>query len=660
MHPHLLLYAMFILGLTSVTTQAQQPEWTVHKPGLQWDFYPLEEAEDVVRNEAFLYYERDGYLVQEQMQGPPTKYTNHIAVGPDSMLVISSSHGLSQLQDGKWTLLSRQYDLPSKRVYGLEVDAQGTIYIGYDRAGLVRLENGKLSHFTSENSALPHDEVQAILHTEEHGLFVGTQKGISLLKDGQWTHFNAANSVLSPVTENQVVWPPLEITIGPDAKVHTRYWNKIAVYEQGSWQELPNKPEVAEIPHHYNFVSAYNYGHFNEDKTKLYINNKGVWTERDVSLMHKLDRFHDIEFFNPTDFVIISSNDIFYFKGDESVKFSWKDIGLPGNADFTRASLSKENELLLGNRHGLAKFDGQDWEVIMPEHKPLPSYQVFAGMEYMPGEIYLATYQGLVMWKPGELSSKFDYGALQENKSSTIFHRSQARTPEGTIYGINFYESYIIDGDSAKVFESTHPEINKHKCTMYCVAYKPQTAQILIGTSRGLLVREKAKQDQLYTPKSKASAITDIGVTDSGTAYLVSTAALLSFDGKELQTELQDHYYRDICVYGNEVYAGTDKGLMKKQGQEWITLPTYLSEEEAANPHLHKAVHHVLKSSAEKLYLFSLRPKLYISDDEKNYEEIDMTMFSNFSKVFFIEQFSDKKIYIGTNAGLIVYNGEVE
>ncbi|MGH8018973.1 MAG: ligand-binding sensor domain-containing protein [Opitutaceae bacterium] len=64
--------------------------------------------------------------------------------------------------------------------------ADGAIYIGYYRSGLVKLDRGSLTLFSQQNG-LPADDVRSVLVDSDNNVWVGARgRSLAVLHEGQW------------------------------------------------------------------------------------------------------------------------------------------------------------------------------------------------------------------------------------------------------------------------------------------------------------------------------------------------------------------------------------------------------------------------------------------------------------------------------------------
>ena len=81
--------------------------------------------------------------------GLGTDYAMGIAETPDGRVWVATGGGLAELDGDTFRLHSAPRELPSNRLFALEADADGTVWITTDGDGLVRYRDGKSRAITT-------------------------------------------------------------------------------------------------------------------------------------------------------------------------------------------------------------------------------------------------------------------------------------------------------------------------------------------------------------------------------------------------------------------------------------------------------------------------------------------------------------------------------
>jgi diguanylate cyclase (GGDEF)-like protein len=114
-----------------------------------------------------------------------------------SLWVGTDGGGLLRLRDGRFSTLSTKNGLPSDMVQRLFEDLEGSLWIGMQDGGLDRLRDAKFVTFTSREG-LGGDDVWPVFQDHEGNLWFGTSDaGLSRLRDGVFTTFTRRDGLTS-------------------------------------------------------------------------------------------------------------------------------------------------------------------------------------------------------------------------------------------------------------------------------------------------------------------------------------------------------------------------------------------------------------------------------------------------------------------------------
>lgn len=149
-----------------------------------------------------------GGLTQIASEGEnlTTYKADKVALGDNSVNAVAQDtkgkmwfgcyHGVSSLDQGKWTLFNKSNSrLPNDDVYALAAAPDGSLWIGTCN-GLACLKEGKWSVFTTANSALPCNLILSLAVDKQGCLWVGTPNGVARFDGKKWTVYNQQNSPL--------------------------------------------------------------------------------------------------------------------------------------------------------------------------------------------------------------------------------------------------------------------------------------------------------------------------------------------------------------------------------------------------------------------------------------------------------------------------------
>lgn len=100
-----------------------------------------------------------------------------LAWSPSGHLLVSTTRGFLELSGREIVrVLTRENGLPEAPVRAAAVDGAGSLWLGFEGAGLARVRGEKVERFTSA-LGLSNDSIEALLIDSEGSLWIGTQDG---------------------------------------------------------------------------------------------------------------------------------------------------------------------------------------------------------------------------------------------------------------------------------------------------------------------------------------------------------------------------------------------------------------------------------------------------------------------------------------------------
>ena len=110
--------------------------------------------------------------------GLPEKPVTALAQEPDGTLWIGSmGGGLARLQNGKLSVFTTKDGLRSNLIRALQLDARGTLWIRTISGGLARWANGRFASFTTQQGLID-DTILQIIDDDSGNLWLGCNRGI--------------------------------------------------------------------------------------------------------------------------------------------------------------------------------------------------------------------------------------------------------------------------------------------------------------------------------------------------------------------------------------------------------------------------------------------------------------------------------------------------
>ncbi|HWW59910.1 MAG TPA: two-component regulator propeller domain-containing protein, partial [Thermoanaerobaculia bacterium] len=108
--------------------------------------------------------------------GLGAEYAMAITETPDGRIWVATGGGLGEFDGTSFRLHSAPRELPSNRLFAIESDDEGTIWIGTEGDGVVRFRNGKAKAITTA-AGLPTNKILSLVDDKRGNLWFGTVRG---------------------------------------------------------------------------------------------------------------------------------------------------------------------------------------------------------------------------------------------------------------------------------------------------------------------------------------------------------------------------------------------------------------------------------------------------------------------------------------------------
>ena len=103
-------------------------------------------------------------------------YAMAITETPDGRIWVATGAGLVETDGTRYVLHAAPRELPSNRLFGIESDDEGTVWIATEDDGVVRFKNGIASAITMRNG-MPTDKILSLVDDKRGNLWFGTVRG---------------------------------------------------------------------------------------------------------------------------------------------------------------------------------------------------------------------------------------------------------------------------------------------------------------------------------------------------------------------------------------------------------------------------------------------------------------------------------------------------
>jgi signal transduction histidine kinase len=131
--------------------------------------------------------------------GLGTDYVMGLGESPDGRIWAATGGGLGEFDGQRFQLHSAPRDLASNRLFALQVDGDGTVWMTTDGDGLLRYRNGKGAAITTQQG-LATDKILSVVDDQKGNLWFGTVRGafraskreLNAIADGRGTRLTSS------------------------------------------------------------------------------------------------------------------------------------------------------------------------------------------------------------------------------------------------------------------------------------------------------------------------------------------------------------------------------------------------------------------------------------------------------------------------------------
>ena len=559
-----------------------------------------------------------------EVDGLPSNQINDIAIGDDGLVWVATDKGVAQFNGRKWYLFNEArslFQLPSDNITTIVVGNQpGTVWVGTDLG--VAFYNGRFWESFEQTGSQAINEIHDLAVTANDTVWAATNAGLTRLLNGQWELYSSADGLIEEelrtvtAVSDPLIWvtyanpahgitqldfssgapaasaitlPPektfQQITnINPSANGQTvstdnGVWLRA---NNGSWQPLrmpPSLPinEIRGMTQSNETVwiaSEKQIGRFRNGMWQFFDSDDGLPHAQLFAMSTDVNNTVWASFNNIRDGVA-------YF--DESSK-QWQQVGCgltgPPSARVRAAVADADGNLWFATIRGLAKFDGQRWNII-DEADGLPSQSIQTLTRDIAGNLWVGTDLGLLTLVGGQWQSVNQH----DIRELTI-------GPDGLVWMITDEEILRWDGST----ETAVPT--------------PPAGQIFdllatengfwIATADGIFLYRDNQYVAQYTMEDGlgANRVTSLMLAADGTLWAGNSTELIEdshptygsytyqsnylsrFDGQTWQSLLltppqgiHHSIVTDLAVAENgDLWAATLNGISRWQDGQWQTF----------------------------------------------------------------------------------------
>ncbi|PKV66766.1 two-component regulator propeller domain-containing protein [Pontibacter ramchanderi] len=460
----------------------------------------------------------DGFYGYDLQAGLPPGGVYSIAEDSQGTIWVATGSGIYSLTKNKFV---RHPILPPTHFNDILFTATNELWAASDSQGVYRVNAKGLIHYTTANSALPHDAVNVLNQSPDGTIWIGTANGAATFKLNNLEEFDLPAGIQNPnirdfTTDNYGhQWLSVHLNgilkfDGKEFQHLTRYSglrtdkvNCITTDREGNIWIGTTGHGLMQYRNPW-FVHYFDMGQVKEPVvTALAQDTKGrVWLGTDdgyaafmesgilnwleTDIWPKGTTLHSMWVANEKDVWVCTSNGL-YRLGPANISHYGTAQGLPA-AEVYQALPMGNGDLLLATAAGLAVLPPNRLQ-INPLQKPQLTGKVYALHRDSNGRIWVGAEKGVFNYEAGSVQSSAGLGDTGFGEIRTI-----AEDASGTLYFGGFNYGIMAWHDkwkAPKVFNSRNGLPNEGIKSLFV----DNTNHLWVGTSRGVL---KVQLDQLH------------------------------------------------------------------------------------------------------------------------------------------------------------------
>ena len=336
--------------------------------------------------------------------GLPAGSAFSLALDHDGELYVGTERGVYVGKNGRFAPVTP--DFPQEAVPSLQVDAEGTLWIGTVNRGLMRLGSRGLERFDAA-AGLPNNRVASLFADREGSVWVGTNAGLLRFADTPFITYDSHHGLSDDYVRALLQGRDGSVWIGTSRGLDR-------------WQD--------EVVHPTEALSGDAILSLAEDDGGLWIGtySTGLVRWRDGKVQERLTSGHGL----PSNQVravlaaadgstwIGTSRGLVHRRGDGEVRLLREEDGLPRSFVLSLFQ-TRAGDIWVGTTNGAALVSGRDGGIKPYDFSPLEQAQDVFGMhEDADGTVWFATDRGVIRLRDGQPAI---IGAVHGLPVDTIF-----------------------------------------------------------------------------------------------------------------------------------------------------------------------------------------------------------------------------------------------
>ena len=158
--------------------------------------------------------------------------------GAEGRILVATGNGIAALENGRMTRLGLSEGLPDRAVRSLWLSPSGRLYAGTAAGGVAIVEHGRVVRTLGTADGLASLLVLAIREGRDGTVYFGTQDGLSIWRDGRFTHLGVKDGLPLPTVN--------ALALAPDGALYLATMGGLARWDGRAlrvWTERDGLPD---------------------------------------------------------------------------------------------------------------------------------------------------------------------------------------------------------------------------------------------------------------------------------------------------------------------------------------------------------------------------------------------------------------------------------
>lgn len=142
-----------------------------------------------------IHWGRNGLIkIIDRKAGLENTFITTVQIDKEKNIYAVSSNRLYIIKDNKVKKYKVNKDLPAARISLVYKLKNGTLLVGTENSGIIKIENDSVSSIT-KSDGLADNKILSIFEREDGTILAGTQGGLTVIKDGEFKVYNTLNGL---------------------------------------------------------------------------------------------------------------------------------------------------------------------------------------------------------------------------------------------------------------------------------------------------------------------------------------------------------------------------------------------------------------------------------------------------------------------------------